>query len=246
MVRVSHSASLVDYRRALTAPGARGPVLASALARMPIAMVGIATLLYVQRATGSFASAGLVSAGLLAGVAVGSVAQGRLVDRLGPTRPLLTVIGLFILAVGLLVLAVERGAATATLVPLAVLTGLSEPMVGTASRALWGRLLPEGPTRQAAYAYEAISMEVFFRTGEQTRVDACGQRLAAWRVTFNGEFQRPGVREFTFRGEFAVATQYGGIIVFEHVDVPCPATDDQGRCLPALPHGPRREDTRGA
>ena len=86
---MSSSASLADYRAALSAPGAAGPVLFSALGRLPIAMIGLATLLYVQRMTGSFAIAGLVSAGLLAGVSVGSVLQGRVIDKLGPSRPLL-------------------------------------------------------------------------------------------------------------------------------------------------------------
>ena len=74
------------YRAALTAPGAGAPALFSALGRLPVAMYGLAILLYVQGATGSFATAGLVSAGSLVGVALGSVVQGRWVDRRGPTR----------------------------------------------------------------------------------------------------------------------------------------------------------------
>ncbi|WP_020669679.1 MFS transporter [Amycolatopsis nigrescens] len=167
---MSHSASeghatLADYRTALTAPGSRGPAVASLLARLPIAMIGISALLFVQRETGSFASAGLVSAGSLVGVSLGSVVQGRLIDRFGPTRPLLVTVGLFALAMTSLVLAIEAHAPTAVLVLLAGGIGISEPMVGSASRALWGRLLPAGPTRNAAFSYEAISMEVFFILG---------------------------------------------------------------------------------
>jgi MFS family permease len=81
---VSHSASLSDYRTALTTPAAKWPVLASVLARLPIAMISLALLLYVQHATGSFAVAGLTSAAALVGVAFGSVIQGRIMDRLGP------------------------------------------------------------------------------------------------------------------------------------------------------------------
>jgi MFS family permease len=170
VVRVSNSASderarLADYRLALTTPGSRGPVLASLLARLPIAMIGISALLFVQRETGSFAVAGLVSAGSLVGVSLGSVLQGRLIDRFGPTRPLLTVTSLFTVAMTALVLAIESHAEAWLLLLLALGTGLSEPMVGSASRALWGRLLPPGPARNAAYSYEAISMEVFFILG---------------------------------------------------------------------------------
>ncbi|PWK90994.1 MFS transporter [Lentzea atacamensis] len=162
---MSHSARLSDYRAALTTPGMRGPVVASLLARLPIAMVGLSLLLYVERATGSFAVAGLVSAAALVGVAMGSVVQGRLMDRFGPTRPLVFVTGLFTLFVTASVIAVEAGSPVFVLVPLALGVGATEPMVGSASRALWERMLPSGPTRMAAYAYESISMEVFFILG---------------------------------------------------------------------------------
>ncbi|MGM1059667.1 MFS transporter [Saccharothrix sp. Mg75] len=162
---MSHSARLSDYRTALTAPGMRGPVVASLLARLPIAMIGLSLLLFVQRETGSFAAAGLVSAASLVGVAVGSIVQGRLMDRHGPTRPLLVAVSLFAVFVALAVTAVEAGVALPLLVPLAFAVGLTEPMVGSASRALWARALPPGSARLAGYAYEAISMEVFFILG---------------------------------------------------------------------------------
>ena len=161
----SSSASLADYRGALTTPGAPVPVLASALGRLPIAMIGLATLLYVQRTTGSFAAAGLVSAGALAGVSLGSVAQGRLMDRTGPTRPLLLAAGLFAVAAAALVTAIETAQPLPLLVGLALLSGLVQPALPGASRALWGVLVPPGPRRNAAYSYEAISLEVFFILG---------------------------------------------------------------------------------
>ena len=162
---MSHSARLSDYRAALTTPGAGWPVLTSLLARMPIAMIGLSLLLFVQRETGSFAVAGAVSAGSLVGVAVGAVAQGRIMDRLGPTRPLLVTAALFAVAVAAAVLAVEAHQPAVVLVALGSLVGLTEPMVGAASRALWVHLVPAGPIRHAAYAYEAISLEVFFILG---------------------------------------------------------------------------------
>lgn len=137
----------------------------SLLARMPIAMVGLSLLLYVQSETGSFAIAGVVSAGSLIGVAVGAVAQGRIMDRRGPTRPLLYASGLFVLATTAVIIAIETGQPDATLVALGALIGLTEPMVGSASRALWTYLVPPGPIRHAAFAYEAISLEVFFILG---------------------------------------------------------------------------------
>lgn len=162
---MSHSAGLADFRAALTTPGARTPVLTSLLARMPIAMVGLSLLLYVQRESGSFAVAGFVSAGSLIGVAIGAVAQGRIMDRLGPTRPLLVASALFMTTVTAVIVAIESGQTGPALVALGWLIGFTEPMVGSASRALWTHLLPAGPIRHAAFAYEAISLEVFFILG---------------------------------------------------------------------------------
>ncbi|RZQ61581.1 MFS transporter [Amycolatopsis suaedae] len=162
---MSERTTLADYRAVLSVPAARRPAVASLLARLPIAMIGIAALLYVQRQTGSFAAAGLVSAGALIGSAFGWVTQGRLIDRFGPTRPLLTTSSLFVGAVTALVTAIEAHAATPLLFALALLLGVTQPTVGSASRALWTRLLPSGPVRNAALSYEAISMEVFFVLG---------------------------------------------------------------------------------
>ncbi|KAA9154075.1 MFS transporter [Amycolatopsis acidicola] len=162
---MSQSTSLADYRAALTTPGSGRPLVASLLARLPIAMIGLSALLYVQRETGSFAAAGLVSAGSLVGVSVGSVVQGRIIDRFGPTRPLIVVATLFAVAMTVLALAIEAHAPTPVLVILGGGIGITEPMVGSASRALWGRLVEDEAPRNAAFSYEAISMEVFFILG---------------------------------------------------------------------------------
>nr|WP_207631548.1 MULTISPECIES: MFS transporter [unclassified Actinopolyspora] len=165
MGRVSNSVTLTDYRTALRTRGATAPVVTSILARLPVAMIGLALLLYIQRTTDSFGVAGLVSAGNLLGVAFGSVFQGRIMDRVGPTRPLLVVSGIFVVLVATEIAVIESGGPAVALVPLAVAVGTCEPMTGPASRALWTLLLPEGRVRDAAYSYEAISMEVFFILG---------------------------------------------------------------------------------
>lgn len=162
---VTSSASLSDYRAAFTTPGALSPVIASMLARLPIAMVGLALLLYVRAETGSIAIAGLLSALSLVGVATGSVTQARLIDRFGPTRPLLTVTAAFGVVIAVTTVAIELNVPQPVLAVLAFTVGLTEPMVGPASRAMWPRLLPAGHLRNAALSYEAISLEVFFILG---------------------------------------------------------------------------------
>ncbi|WP_245645845.1 MFS transporter [Pseudonocardia acaciae] len=171
---------MADYRAALRAPGAAGPMLASVFGRFPIAMLGLASLFYVQRAYGSFGPAGFVAAATLVGEAVGSVVQGRIIDRHGPTRPLLIVCGVFAATAGGLTLAIEARLAVPVLVAAGLAVGLSMPALPGASRALWTVLVPAGSRREAAFTYEAVSMEVFFILGPAV---AAGLIAAPWAGT---------------------------------------------------------------
>ncbi len=76
------------YRALLALPGARAPVILSAAGSMPIGMFGLGILLLAHDATGSFAVAGRVVGAFSLANALGAVAQGRLMDRLGQTRVL--------------------------------------------------------------------------------------------------------------------------------------------------------------
>src|SRR5690606_36818907 len=113
---VSQPISLSDYRKALSAPGPAGPVITSLLARLPIAMIGLALMLYVQRKTVSFAAAGVESARVMIGVACGWVVQGRVMDRLGPSKPLYLMAGVLAVLVAAEVHAIKSHS------PLSVMT----------------------------------------------------------------------------------------------------------------------------
>lgn len=174
------STSLTDYRALLRAPGARAPMLASALGRFPIAMIGLASLFYVQRSYDSFAWAGFVAAAALVGESTGSVVQGRIIDRLGPTRPLLVITVLFAAASGCLFVAIEHHLGLPVLVAVGLAMGLCTPALPGSSRALWAHLVPAGSRREAAYTYEAISLEVFFILGPAA---AAGLATMPWAGT---------------------------------------------------------------
>jgi MFS family permease len=77
---------------------------------------------------------------------MGSVLQGRLIDRVGATRPLLVAAAVFAGAVTGLIAAVQTGRPLPLMVLLAVTTGLTQPAIEGAARALWGRLIPPGPS----------------------------------------------------------------------------------------------------
>jgi MFS family permease len=93
------------------------------------------------------------------------VAQGRVIDRIGPTRPLLVAAVAQAAAGVTLIIAIESRASVLTLVACAAVVGLTQPAMPGSSRALWTRLLPVGRSRDAAFSYEAISLEVFFILG---------------------------------------------------------------------------------
>jgi MFS family permease len=135
------------YRVLLALPGARGPVVLSAAGSMPIGMFGLGILLLARDATGSFAEAGRVVGAFSVANALGAVAQGRLMDRLGQTRVL-------------------RAAATGHVPALAALAlcalcgGATFPQVPAAMRSLWSALVADPGQRETAYAMVSIVFEV--------------------------------------------------------------------------------------
>jgi MFS family permease len=149
-----------SYRALLALPGARGPVIASTLGSAPIGMYGLAILLLARDASGSFADAGRVAGAFGFANALGAVAQGRLMDRLGQPPVLRAVAVGHVLALAGLVLAAERGAPSWALALLAIAGGACLPQLPAAMRSLWTALVEDPGRRQTAYALIAIVFEV--------------------------------------------------------------------------------------
>ena len=78
---------LTAYGRILRRPGALRFSAAGLLARFPMSMVGISTILAVQDLYGSYSAAGAVSAANIVATAVGAPLLARLVDAHGQARP---------------------------------------------------------------------------------------------------------------------------------------------------------------
>ena len=111
------------YAMLLALTGARRPVIASAVGSMPIGMFGLAILLLAQDATGSFAVAGRVVGAFGIGNALGAVAHGRLMDRLGQTRVLRAAAVIHVVGLVALVLAAAEGARPLVLMACGVFAG---------------------------------------------------------------------------------------------------------------------------
>jgi MFS family permease len=156
---LSHArAGAQRYRALLALPGARAPVVLSAAGSMPIGMFGLGILLLAHDATGSFAEAGRVVGAFSVANALGAVAQGRLMDRLGQTRVLRAAATGHVPAP--LVAAANGQAPTWVLALCALCGGATFPQVPPAMRSLWGALVEEPGQRETAYAMVSIVFEV--------------------------------------------------------------------------------------
>ena len=127
------------YRALFATAHVRRLVLSGMLARLPAGMIGLALLLLVRENGGGYAAAGAVSGGYFVATAVGAPIAGRLVDRRGQSRILLSRAVIFpTLLAGVCALAlldaplVLTGAAAAA-------AGALMPPVGASLRALWPR-----------------------------------------------------------------------------------------------------------
>jgi hypothetical protein len=154
------------YLRLLRLPGVGRLVAGALIARLPISMVATAEVLMVERATGSFAVAGLVTAFYAVASAAGAPLTGRLIDRLGQTRILVPCAAGYAAALWGLVAATQGGAPTGVLCALAAVTGALIPSVSASMRALWPSLVAASEVPlPTAFAFESVMVEAFFILG---------------------------------------------------------------------------------
>src|SRR3954470_13559479 len=113
------------YAAVLGRPHVLPLVLASMLARLPVGIEGLAVVLYISQARGSFAAAGLVSGGFAIGAALGAPLQSRLIDRMGQRAVLLPAALGNAAAVGGLIALTEIGAPAGVLAAIGVVGGVS-------------------------------------------------------------------------------------------------------------------------
>ncbi|MFC8599453.1 MULTISPECIES: MFS transporter [unclassified Isoptericola] len=153
------------YLDVLRVPGAARFSAAGVIARLPMSMVGISTVLMVQTLYGSYAMAGRVSAVLVVAQAIVSPQIARVVDRRGQARvmtPLLVATTVGLLG---LVAAALSGAPEWVLWALAAVGGASQGSYGSLVRARWSRALDDPRRLHTAYSLEAALDELVFIVG---------------------------------------------------------------------------------
>ena len=139
-------------------PGALRILGSSVIARLPLAMLGIALLIHAHHLTGSFAAAGLVTGAYAVATGVGGPVLGRLVDRRGQTVVLLPSV-LVTAALLAVAAALPPGSPLALLLALATGIGLATPPLGACVRTLLPGLVDEDTVR-VAYSVDATAVEL--------------------------------------------------------------------------------------
>lgn len=145
-------------------PAAR-PFAAAVIARLPISMAPLGTLLLVQHVRGSYGVAGLVTGAFALGTAAGTPVWGRLMDRFGQPRvvaPTALISAAFLVS---LAVSTVLGGPDDLLIALAAATGLTFPAIGPAMRAAWRVALQDDGLRRAGYALDAVAVESIFVGG---------------------------------------------------------------------------------
>lgn len=155
---------LARYATVLRGHGTALPLVASIVGRLSLGMTTLALLLLVRDSTGSYASAGLVSAAYALAFGVFGPSRARAADRNGPVRTLLLTAAVHPVLLCALVALAAAEAPTWALLPPAMLGGATVPPHGPVMRALWGSLL-DGPARATAYSLESVVVELCFVIG---------------------------------------------------------------------------------
>ncbi|WP_222264568.1 MFS transporter [Modestobacter marinus] len=152
------------YARLFAVPGARAFSLAGWLGRVPMATVGLGSVLLVAGETGSYGLAGLVSGTLALSFALVSPQWARVMDRVGQ-GPVLRWTAVASLVLGLAFVGVVIADAPLwTWFVLAAAAGGSGANVGSVVRSRWAHALPDAAQRQTAFAFESVADEVVFVT----------------------------------------------------------------------------------
>ncbi|MGA7670040.1 MAG: MFS transporter [Nitrolancea sp.] len=155
---------LSRYRQLLAAPGVARIVAAGTVTRLPTSMLSLAVPLLVVGQTGSYVSAGLVTACFAIAAGVSGPVRGRAVDRLGAS--LILVITGCGQALGLFGIVLLAGSTNSVLwiAVAAALSGALVPPVSPIMRVLWTRQV-QTDLRDVAFAFESITIDILYITG---------------------------------------------------------------------------------
>jgi MFS family permease len=163
---VSPRTVFAPYVRLFDVPGARRFAPSAAVARLPIATLGLGAVLLVAAETGSYGLAGAVAGTLALFGSLAGPVWARAMDRRGQGA-VLRIAALAYFALGIaFTAAVVAAAPRWSWFVLAALTGCCSPNIGSLVRARWAFALSDDERRrQTAFAFESVVDEVVFVVG---------------------------------------------------------------------------------
>ncbi|WMD21393.1 MFS transporter [Achromobacter seleniivolatilans] len=157
------------YRELFKAPGAIGFVLAGAIARLPLPMIGIGIITMLSQVRGAYTLAGAVAATFALATALMAPRISRLVDRHGQGKVLPVAAGVCVMALIGLAACVQWNAPDWTLFVFAALAG-ALPSMPAMIRARWTEIFRDQPELRTAYALESVADELSFIVGPPVAV----------------------------------------------------------------------------
>jgi MFS family permease len=153
------------YLQVLRLPGALSFSFTGFVARMPMSMFGLGTVLLIAAVTGKYGLAGAVAAVGSVGYAVAAPQFAKLTDRFGQRRVLQPQVTVFALATVALMVLAEARAPLAAVVVSGTIAGATMPSMGPMVRARWSELLADGDGLHTAFSLESVIDEFIFVVG---------------------------------------------------------------------------------
>lgn len=154
-----------DYQDFFRQPGVPWLMIVGLLTRMPVGMVGLALLLHLREALGSFAIAGSLAGIYFVALAVGGPIQGRIMDRSGPRRVVALTSIVHPLGLIATLLLADRAAPLPAIASAAVVAGLFAVPKMVLIRTLWRHRFVDEEDRRRAFSLDAVLVELNFTLG---------------------------------------------------------------------------------
>lgn len=154
-----------NYREILSLPGALKFSLAGLVARMPIAVLGLGIVLFIQGVTGSYGMAGIVSAVYMIVQALAGPGIARLVDRLGQAKVMVPIVITHLIALALLIVSAYEEWWTGFVFVFAGIGGATVGSVGSLVRSRWSHIVDTPKKLQTAFSWESVADELMFVSG---------------------------------------------------------------------------------
>ncbi|NJC55036.1 MFS transporter [Brevibacterium marinum] len=154
-----------NYREILSLPGALKFSLAGLVARMPIAVLSLGIVLFIQGVSGSYGMAGIVAAVFMVVQALAGPGIARMVDRLGQSRVMVPIVIVHLVALTLLIVSVYQDWWVGLLLVFAGVGGATVGSVGSLVRSRWSNTVDSPNQLQTAFSWESVADELLFVSG---------------------------------------------------------------------------------